>query len=284
MGITVIGFVGSVFSPYYFSAKNSIPNTDPMEHCAFNVAIYGTGKRIWAFTEYTSKHVSRNPNELVLGNNIINADKDGEILINVDEKSPIIGSKIKGTVRLSFSRLNTEKFCLDRNENHTWHPIAPRGEVVIDFPSLSVNFKGSGYHDMNYGNSPLEKDFVNWDWSRHTVKDKTIIFYDGVRTAQDNFSIAVGFDDKGKIEPIKPLPEIKKLPNTCLWRCPRSVRSDDEPRSIMTLENSPFYSRSLVRTKLLGSVAHGIHESLRLDIFKKNVVQHMLPFKLRRQK
>ena len=36
-GLTIIAFIGSVFSPYYAWAGRR----DPLDHCAFNVALYG---------------------------------------------------------------------------------------------------------------------------------------------------------------------------------------------------------------------------------------------------
>ncbi|MEP6836808.1 MAG: carotenoid 1,2-hydratase, partial [Bradyrhizobium sp.] len=41
-GITVIAFIGSVFSPYYAFARRKGP-ADPLNHCAINVAIYRKG-------------------------------------------------------------------------------------------------------------------------------------------------------------------------------------------------------------------------------------------------
>ena len=41
-GLTIIAFIGSVFSPYYAWARRRGP-ADPLNHCALNVALYGTG-------------------------------------------------------------------------------------------------------------------------------------------------------------------------------------------------------------------------------------------------
>ena len=49
-GITVIAFIGSVFSPYYAFARRKGP-ADPLNHCAVNVAIYRKGGNRWAMTE-----------------------------------------------------------------------------------------------------------------------------------------------------------------------------------------------------------------------------------------
>jgi carotenoid 1,2-hydratase len=39
-GLTIIAFIGSVFSPYYKWARRK-READPMEHCALNVSLYG---------------------------------------------------------------------------------------------------------------------------------------------------------------------------------------------------------------------------------------------------
>ena len=38
-GLTLIAFIGSVFSPYY--AWRAARRGDPLDHCALNVALYG---------------------------------------------------------------------------------------------------------------------------------------------------------------------------------------------------------------------------------------------------
>jgi carotenoid 1,2-hydratase len=49
-----------------------------------------------------------------------------------------------------------------------------------------------------------------------------------------------------------------------------------------TLEDTPFYARSLVRKRLLGSNALAVHESLDLDRFRQPWVQCLLPFRMPR--
>ena len=46
-GLTLIAFIGSVFSPYYAWARRRGP-ADPQNHCALNVALYGPGGNRWA--------------------------------------------------------------------------------------------------------------------------------------------------------------------------------------------------------------------------------------------
>jgi carotenoid 1,2-hydratase len=45
-GLTIIGFIGSVFSPYYKQSGRDIP----LDHSCLNIALYGKGAR-WVMTE-----------------------------------------------------------------------------------------------------------------------------------------------------------------------------------------------------------------------------------------
>ena len=57
-GLTIIGFVGSVFSPYYAWARRKGP-ADADNHCALNVALYGDAGHRWSMTERGARHVKR---------------------------------------------------------------------------------------------------------------------------------------------------------------------------------------------------------------------------------
>jgi carotenoid 1,2-hydratase len=73
------------------------------------------------------------------------------------------------------------------------------------------------------------------------------------------------------------------LPST-LWRVERRTRVDAQSsaRVIATLEDTPFYARSVLETKLLGETATAMHESLCLDRFNSRWVQTLLPFRIPR--
>ena len=67
------------------------------------------------------------------------------------------------------------------------------------------------------------------------------------------------------------------------WRMARSTRSDDGAASIVrTLEDSPFYARSAVATRLRGAPVLAMHEALSLDRFSRRWVQTLLPFRMPR--
>jgi carotenoid 1,2-hydratase len=79
------------------------------------------------------------------------------------------------------------------------------------------------------------------------------------------------------------VPPVAHLPRT-LWRIRRPTRSEDgHARVVKTLEDTPFYSRSVIETTLLGERATAVHESLDLDRFAHPSMYAMLPFKVPRK-
>ena len=89
-------------------------------------------------------------------------------------------------------------------------------------------------------------------------------------------------DDAGRVEPLD-CPPATRLPKT-LWRMPRTTRADAGHRPCVrqTLEDAPFYARSLLTSQLGGSPVVAIHESLSLDRFNAAWVKALLPFRMPR--
>ncbi len=95
--LTIIAFIGSVFSPYYALARG-LGRGDPLNHCALNVALYGSRKR-WALTERTRADLVRDETSLTIGPSKL--DWDGTALtIEIDEVTVPLPSRIRGTVRV----------------------------------------------------------------------------------------------------------------------------------------------------------------------------------------
>jgi len=47
------------------------------------------------------------------------------------------------------------------------------GDLIVNGQKTSIT--GSGYHDHNWGNTPLQHLFDNWVWFRGEIEDKTIV-------------------------------------------------------------------------------------------------------------
>ena len=69
--ISIIGFIGSVFSPWYYWSKRK----DPQNHVCINVAMYGKGWR-WTMTERGKQKLKRTQNMLKVGPSSFNWNKD----------------------------------------------------------------------------------------------------------------------------------------------------------------------------------------------------------------
>ena len=279
-GITLIAFVGSVFSPYYALARR-LGHADPVDHCALNVALYGNASKRWAMTERRQWAVCRSEREFVIGPSCI--DWNGEALtFRIDEITNPFPSRLQGTVRVYPSALTRETFALDAARRHRWRPIAPCSRVQVDFRQPETRWLGEGYFDINHGDAPLEQDFSGWQWSRAGTRKGTIISYDTSPRGSDDVGLSLRFDRAGAVDHLESLP-CTRLPPTG-WRIQRTARGDaGQPITVQrTLEDAPFYARSQLSAKLFGETADVMHESLSLDRFRMPIVQAMLPFRMPR--
>ena len=279
--ITLIAFVGSVFSPYYAAARG-LGFDDPENHCALNVALYGRNSKHWTLTERTRTDLHRDANAIRIGPSRLAWDGQ-ELTAFIDEVTSPIPSRVTGKVRISPRALVGRAYALDPDGRHHWHPVAPsaRIEVTMDRPGLT--WSGDAYFDSNFGDEPLEAAFASWDWTRARIGDKTAVLYDVAPRRSEPASLALLFDSEGEVETITAPPRAA-LPGT-FWRVPRVARSDNgDPRLVKTLEDTPFYARSLVSASLLETGTVGVHESLSLDRFANPVVRAMLPFRMPRRR
>ena len=269
-----------MFSPYYAAARRR-GNGDPLEHCALNVALYGAGGRRWALTERSGRALARGPARLGIGPSALSWDGNA-LKVQIDEVTAPFPSRLRGTVLVHPAALPGRSFALDPAGRHVWTPIAPcaRVEVALERPAL--RWRGAAYFDANAGSEPLEAGFRSWDWSRAELRRGTAVLYDAVRRDGSTRLLALRFDPDGGVESFAPPPPVA-LPASG-WRIGRGTRADAGHGAtvLQTLEDTPFYARSLLRTHLLGEGATAVHESLSLDRFRTRWVQALLPFRMPR--
>ena len=282
-GLTIIGFVGSVFSPWYaWSGRGN-----PENHCALNVAFYGPDCQRWTMTERPAGQVEREARHIQIGPSSLSWDGD-DLVIRIDEITapvppmPMIPNALRGTVRVTPHAINGTAFPLDAAGKHVWRPIAPRAHVEVTMDEPGLSWTGEGYLDTNGGTEPLEDAFEVWDWSRAHLKSDSAVLYDLKRKDGSALSLALKFDRHGVPETVEPPPHAA-LPPT-VWRMPRHTRADaDQPVAVeRTWEDTPFYSRSTIRTHLLGEACEGVHESLSLGRLRSPLVRALLPFRMPR--
>ncbi|MBB4313404.1 carotenoid 1,2-hydratase [Roseospira marina] len=270
--------LGSVFSPYYAWAGRR----DPLNHCTMNVALYGPGGR-WAMTERGRRAVHRDPTHLVIGPSSMRWD--GETLtVDIQERGAPLPRPIRGTVRLTPRAVTSQAFPLDPREHHRWWPIAPHAEIEVDMQEPGQSWHGAGYWDSNWGTESLEDGFHTWTWSRAPLPDGgAAILYDMNPRHGPGAPLALRFPPGGEAEPFEAPPKAL-LPRTRVFRIARETRCDaGHVASVArTVEDTPFYGRSILNTHLLGTPVRAMHESICLDCFKRTIVRLMLPFRMPR--
>jgi carotenoid 1,2-hydratase len=181
------------------------------------------------------------------------------------------------------SALQTAVYELDRAGRHRWQPIAPRARVDVTFTRPALRWSGWGYLDCNAGDAPLEDGFSRWTWSRAQSGGQTAVLYDVTERSGLPRSLGICIGRDGQAEPFE-APAVRTLARTW-WGLPRTTRADHGARArvIRTFEDTPFYARSSIATRLLNGPAVAMHEFLSLDRFRRLPVQMMLPFRMPRR-
>lgn len=267
-----------MFSPYYAGARRRGP-ADPERHCALNVALYGPRGRRWAMTERDG--VDRGAGHLSIGPSAVRWMGD-ELVVTVDEWTAPLPERLRGTIRLKPSQLTDHVVTLDPAADHVWCPIAPNARVEVDFQEPGLRWHGEAYLDGNAGRRPLETGFRRWDWSRARAGGGTTVLYEiSPRDAEDR-SLALHIDEQGALTCVEP-PRHVELPRS-RWAVRRTTRSSGSAARVeATLEDGPFYARSLVRSELWGEPVLAVHESICLDRFRSRIVQSMLSVRMPRR-
>lgn len=271
-----------MFSPYYrWNWQRGCAVAD--DHCAINVCLYSPGQGRWAMTERSRRDVSRSRDVFSVGPSAMHW-RGGELSIQLDEVANPLPRRVRGRVRVVPQALSTFAATLDDEGRHRWGPIAPCARVEVDFDEPGLSWRGHGYLDSNEGDEPVSEPFTTWDWMRAPLSDgSTVVAYD-VRQRHDRADrlICTRFFPDGH-HAAADLPPRRDLPASA-WRVPRAVRSEaPAPRVLRTLEDTPFYARSVVQAVLCGEPVVAMHETLSATRFASPLVQMLLPFRMPRR-
>ncbi|WP_235720801.1 carotenoid 1,2-hydratase [Magnetospirillum molischianum] len=282
-GLTLIFFIGSVFSPYYaWARRRGGGAAEPLDHCSVNVCLYGAAGKRWSMTERNRNAVHRSTDTLVIGPSALRWTGNA-LEIRLSERTFPLPGRIQGTIRVHPRALTGHSVRLDGPGEHFWSPLAPESRVEVELNHPDLRWSGPGYFDTNSGIVPLEKSFVRWTWSRAPLKDGTAILYDVTRRDGSDLAVALRIGHDGKVEE-SDSPPVADLPRG-VWGVDRATRADSGHAAQLAeiLEDTPFYTRSMVETRLFGEEVTGFHESLCLDRFRTGWVQALLPFRMPRR-
>jgi carotenoid 1,2-hydratase len=272
----VIGFIGSVFSPYYRWAGRR----HPLNHSAINIGLYGRGTR-WAMTERGAGAVEQSAERFAVGPSAMRWTGD-MLVIDVDEIAVPHMLRIRGQIRVHPEAVTAVEVPLD-GEGHVWRPFAPVSRIEVDLVNPGWKWNGHGYLDGNFGSRALEADFRYWTWARLPTRAGAATFYDAERRDGTHLEVALGFGADGTVRAIEAPPRTP-LPRT-FWQVRRETRADHghPPRQVKAMLDTPFYSRSMVRTRIGGEETVGVHEALDLDRFANPLLKFLLPVRMPRR-
>lgn len=257
---------------------------NPDNFCAINVALYGAGKRRWTMTERGQRHVQRCTREFTVGPSALRWNGQA-LVIDINERGAPLPWPVRGQVHVHPQALCAFSTGLDAHARHRWGPIAPCARVEVDLQQPGMRWSGQGYLDSNEGDEPVDRGFREWDWSRAKLSDgSTAVIYD-VRPKQGTERvIAQRFAPDGSSAAFEP-PARQRLPRS-KWGLPRHQRSDSDaaaPQVVQTLEDTPFYVRSVLSNSLLGQRVTSVHETLDLPRVVSLPVRLMLPWRMPRR-
>ena len=276
--VVIIAMLGNAFSPRWARARKRDPASCSLDFSTMNVALRAGGASRWALTERARASVSRSADHVAIGTSEMTW-QSGDLVVRIDERTAPWRERLRGSVRLTPLSCSDLVVDLDPEGVHTWSPRIPIASVEVDFEEPRVRFRGTGYFDMNRGECPLEETFASWSWSRVSDGKRAEIAYDVAlrdgTTRARSFHGACGEDLATAVHD-----EVVELPAT-RFGLPRRARSREGPTALVrTLEDGPFYARSVVTTTLAGQRAIGIHETVSLDRFRSRWVKLLVPFRM----
>lgn len=240
-------------------------------------------------TERGERHVQRSAQQFVIGpsqlqwQDMASGSSAGRLVIDIDERGAPLPRAVQGRVTVDLGA--TSRFCaaLDDEGRHRWGPIAPCARVTVDLQSPARRWQGHAYLDSNEGDEPISEPFTRWDWMRAALPDgRTAVVYDVGQRIGGERCIARAFAPDGQDEALA-VPAVQRLKPSG-WRIERRVRGESGSARLQhTLEDTPFYARSLLTTQLGGSELQAVHETLDTRRFAAPWVQALLPFRMPRR-
>ncbi|MEL6642463.1 MAG: carotenoid 1,2-hydratase [Pseudomonadota bacterium] len=275
--VSVIAFIGSVFSPWYRWTGRKRPHN----HVCINVATYGPGGR-FTMTDRGEGALRQTNDTFEVGPSKLRWLGD-RLEIDIDEISSLpLVSRVKGKITVRPTGLTDVELPLHPKGTHVWRPFAPTADIEVDL-NRGWQWNGHGYFDANFGTRALEDDFSYWTWGRFPTSEGSACFYDAVRRDGSELSVGLAFDRDGHAHTME-MPPLTRF-NRSLWAVKRETRADAgyRPRQVKAMLDAPFYSRSAIRTQIHGEETVGVHEALDLNRFASPLLKPMLAVRVPRR-
>ncbi|MDN2566038.1 carotenoid 1,2-hydratase [Aquibium sp. A9E412] len=274
-----------MFSPYYAWAGRRRPD----DHVCINVALYAPGADRWSMTERGRAALARDAGTFRVGPSALAWDGT-TLTVAFDEVSlprpprQWWPRRMRGTIRVTPRAVTGRVFDIDAAGRHRWWPVAPTADIALDCGADGPRWRGHGYLDSNWGEAPLETGFARWDWARARLADGgAAIVYDTTEATGHRRCLALRVPPGGEAEPVDA--PVRTRLAAGFWGVARYGHGDAGalPAVRRTLEDGPFYTRSLVATRLFGEPVTMMHESFSGHRFGSPLVKLMLPFRMPRR-
>ena len=192
--MTCIWFLGNPFSPYYRQAALGQP-TGPFDQNALFFALYRHGRlHAYHFTRFPKSEIMASeiaagetvPLCLRFGPNTLAMPGDGQWQLSLTDENAN-GRTLEASLTFSAPPLVAGAVAVTAlGSEHSWLPAAPfcrvRGQIALreahNPGSEVISFRGTGYHDHNWGRLPFEADIRDWYWARAALGgERSVILY-----------------------------------------------------------------------------------------------------------
>lgn len=267
-----------MFSPWYrWSGRR-----DPENHVCINVATYGPGGR-FTMTDRGRAALRRSEHSFTVGPSSLHWEGD-RLVIDVDEWGALpLVTPVRGRIVLTPAAVTDAQVNLTPDGAHVWRPFAPVARIEVDL-TQGQRWQGHGYFDANFGTRALEADFDTWTWGRYPLASGAACFYDATRRDGTRLATALHIAPDGTATPIADPPPETRFRRS-LWAVARATRADPgtRPRQVLAMLDAPFYSRSLVETRIGGETTRGVHEALDLRRLRGPWLMPMLAVRVPRR-
>lgn len=290
LAIVIIAMQGNPFSPTYYRARER-GRASPFDYSSMHVAVYerrGAKSKaaVWALeSQPIDATAAREPHRLAIGRSSIRWESD-RLVVDLDERTTPapkynpLRRPVRGRVIVHPEAMPELALPIDESGRHHWWPVAPLARIEVDLHEPRLSFRGHGYHDANAGDLALDQSFDTWSWMRARVGDSARLTYDVRCASGETRAHALEVTPGGS----RPLEHTWRAPlERGTWGLRRHARVDRHhgAHTVQSYEDGPFYTRSLVKTRIGGDPVLAMHETLAAHRLRRRWVQFCSSYRMR---